>query len=81
MMAALVRSGFRGMADYLQSANFSALLDFQALGHLAQQVHPIYEHFLTLLYASGAADAGEVTQFLNTSFPAASISTRSVIWA
>lgn len=69
------------IAGYLQSGNFAALQNFQALGAMAQQAHPTYEHFLPLLYAAGAVDANEAPQFFNTSFQAASISMRSVLWA
>jgi 4,5-DOPA dioxygenase extradiol len=68
------------IADYLQSANFSGLLDFQKL-RTAAQAHPSHEHFLPLLYAAGAVEASEVPEFFNTNFQAASISMRSVVWA
>lgn len=68
------------IADYLRHSDHAALQDFRKLGAVAQQAHPTHEHFLPLLYAAGAAEANETPQFFNTSFQAASISMRSVIW-
>lgn len=68
------------IARYLQQADFAALQDFQKLGAVAQQAHPSHEHFLPLLYCAGAVDADEAPRFFNTSFQAASISMRSVLW-
>jgi 4,5-DOPA dioxygenase extradiol len=68
------------MADYLQQGNHAAVQDFQSLGVIARQSHPTHEHFLPLLYTVGAVDANESPQFFNTSFQAASISMRSVLW-
>jgi 4,5-DOPA dioxygenase extradiol len=68
------------VADFLEAGDFAALQDFQKL-KTAAQAHPSFEHFLPLLYTAGAADAGEKPQFFNTSFQAASIAMRSVLWA
>ena len=68
------------MADYLQQGNHAAVQDFQSLGAIAKQSHPTHEHFLPLLYTAGAVAANEPPQFFNTSFQAASISMRSVLW-
>lgn len=68
------------IADYLRNGDHAALQDFRKLGAVAQQAHPTCEHFLPLLYAAGAVEATEAPQFFNTSFQAASISMRSVIW-
>ena len=70
----------QSVANDLQSGNLAALQNFQALGAVAQLAHPTHEHFLPLLYCAGAVDAGEETEFFSTSFQAASISMRSVIW-
>ncbi|MBB1074380.1 4,5-DOPA dioxygenase extradiol [Rhodoferax sp. 4810] len=68
------------IAGYLQAGDLQALQDFQKLGTIARLSHPSHEHFLPLLYAAGAAQAGEVPTFFNTDFQAASISMRSVVW-
>lgn len=70
----------QSIARYLQQGDFAALQDFQKLGAVAQQAHPSHEHFLPLLYCAGAVAADEAPQFFNTSFQAASISMRSVLW-
>ncbi len=69
------------IAAYLQDGNVAALQNFQQLGAVAKQAHPTYEHLLPLLYCAAAVDADEAPQFFNTSFQAASIAMRSVLWA
>ena len=68
------------VADYLHHGNHAAVQDFQTFGAIARQSHPTHEHFLPLLYTAGAVNANEPPQFFNTSFQAASISMRSVLW-
>jgi 4,5-DOPA dioxygenase extradiol len=65
---------------YIQQGNLDALQNFQKLGQLAQMAHPTWEHYLPLLYAAAAVEAGEQPQFFNTNFQLGSISMRSVVW-
>lgn len=65
---------------HLQQGNLDALQNFLKLGQLAKMAHPTHEHYLPLLYAAGAVDAGEQPQFFNTNFQLGSISMRSVLW-
>lgn len=69
----------QAVADRLQAGDFAGLQAFAQLPH-APLAHPSDEHMLPLLYAAGAALETEVPEFFNTSFQAASISMRSVIW-
>lgn len=72
---------FDGMVGQkVQAGDVAALADFQKLGTVAQMAHPTWEHFLPLLHAAGAVPAGEPVRFFNTSYQAASISMRSVVW-
>ena len=68
------------IGGYLQQGNLAALQKFQKLGQMAKMAHPSHEHYLPLLYAAAAVDAGEPMRFFNTSFQFGSISMRSVIW-
>ncbi len=64
----------------LQDGAHAQLADFQKLGEVARLAHPTWEHYLPLLHAAGAVDAGEPLRFFNTSYQSASISMRSVVW-
>ncbi|WP_168922640.1 4,5-DOPA dioxygenase extradiol [Polaromonas vacuolata] len=68
------------IGDYIQQGNLKALQNFLKLGQVAKIAHPSHEHFLPLLYAAGAVQAGERMRFFNTSFQGGSISMRSVVW-
>jgi len=65
---------------HIQQGNLNALQNFLQLGSLAKMAHPTHEHYLPLLYAAGAADAGEPIRFFNTSYQGGSIAMRSVVW-
>lgn len=66
-------------ARQIEAGDLSALQDFQQ-SPSSPMAHPSTEHFLPLLYAAGAVQADEPVRFFNTSFQAASISMRSVVW-
>jgi 4,5-DOPA dioxygenase extradiol len=69
----------QAIADCLTGGDFEALQNFQSL-QTASLAHPSDEHFLPLLYTAGAVDTGEVPQFFNANYQAASIAMRSVVW-
>jgi 4,5-DOPA dioxygenase extradiol len=56
------------------------LARFQSWGEMAQLAHPTYEHYLPLLLAAGAAEAGEPVRFFNEGYQGASIAMRSILW-
>jgi len=66
--------------DQIQTGHLDTLQNFQALGAVAQQAHPTYEHYLPLLYAAGAAHSTDLPRFFNTGYQAGAISMRSVLW-
>jgi 4,5-DOPA dioxygenase extradiol len=70
----------QSIGGYIQQGNLDALQNFQKLGHIASMAQPTHEHYLPLLYAAGAVEAGEPMRFFNTSFQLGSISMRSVVW-
>ncbi|MEO7952836.1 MAG: 4,5-DOPA dioxygenase extradiol [Polaromonas sp.] len=69
------------IGGYVQQGNLDALQRFQKLGQVAKMAHPTHEHYLPLLYAAGAVEAGEPMRFFNTNFQGGSISMRSVLWS
>ncbi len=66
--------------EQIKTGHLDTLQNFQALGAVAQQAHPTYEHYLPLLYAAGAARGGDVPRFFNAGYQGAAISMRSVVW-
>jgi 4,5-DOPA dioxygenase extradiol len=67
-------------AEHIEQSRLASLADFLKLGALARMAHPTHEHYLPLLYAAGAVDAGEPPHFFNTGFQWGSIAMRSVMW-
>jgi len=70
----------RWVAQRISSGDLAGLADFAQLGAAAQLAQPTHEHYLPLLYAAGAAGAGEPVRFFNESYQGASIAMRSVVW-
>lgn len=68
------------VAQTLTARDMQALQNWQT-HPAAPLAHPSVEHFLPLLYAAGAADGQDEVTFFNTTFQAAAISMRSVVWA
>ncbi len=65
---------------HIQQGNLDGLQNFLKLGSLTKMAHPTHEHYLPLLYAAGAADAGEQMRMFNTNYQGGSIAMRSVLW-
>jgi 4,5-DOPA dioxygenase extradiol len=57
-----------------------AFLARAAAGAAARLAHPTPDHYLPLLYAAGAADAGDAVRFPVTGFDMASVSMRAVLF-
>ena len=66
--------------EQINSGHLDTLQNFQALGAVAQQAHPTYEHYLPLLYAAGAARGDDAARFFNEGYQGAAISMQSVVW-
>jgi 4,5-DOPA dioxygenase extradiol len=66
--------------EQIKTGHLDTLQNFQALGAVAQQAHPTYEHYLPLLYAAGAARSTDVPRFFNAGYQGAAISMQSIVW-
>jgi len=67
-------------AALLSGGQGHALADFRQWGRTAELAHPSWEHFLPLLYATGASNPDEKPAYFNLGFQAAAISMRSAVW-
>ncbi len=68
------------VANLILAGQLAALAEFERWGDITEVCHPTHEHFLPLLYAAAAVQAGDVPQFFNAGFQMASIGMRSVRW-
>ncbi|HWI80105.1 MAG TPA: hypothetical protein VNS31_12955 [Ramlibacter sp.] len=68
------------IAKAIEQGALKDLAGFQKLGQVAQMAHPTHDHYLPLLHAAGAVDAGEKVRFFNDRFQSGSIPMRSVVW-
>ncbi|QTN28825.1 4,5-DOPA dioxygenase extradiol [Rhodoferax sp. AJA081-3] len=66
--------------EQIKTGHLDTLQNFQALGAVAKQAHPTYEHYLPLLYAAGAARSADAPRFFNTGYQGAAISMQSIVW-
>jgi 4,5-DOPA dioxygenase extradiol len=66
--------------EQIKTGHLDTLPNFQALGAVAKQAHPTYEHYLPLLYAAGAARSADMPRFFNTGYQGAAISMQSIVW-
>jgi 4,5-DOPA dioxygenase extradiol len=66
--------------EQIKTGHLDSLQNFQALGAVAQQAHPTYEHYLPLLYAAGATRSSDMPRFFNTGYQSAAISMQSIVW-
>jgi 4,5-DOPA dioxygenase extradiol len=70
----------RKTAGLIEKGDLQQLGEFQKLGALAAAAHPTHDHYLPLLTAAGAAEAGEKVRFFNERYQSMSMAMRSVVW-
>lgn len=64
----------------VEKGDLASLPNFLSWGPSARLAQPTHDHYLPLLHAAGAVEAGEPLRFLNDSFQMASLSMRSMVW-
>jgi 4,5-DOPA dioxygenase extradiol len=67
------------ITTFIDQGNDQAVVDFQKLGRLAQLAHPMYDHFLPLIYALALRETNDQVEYFNSAFDMSSISMRSFI--
>jgi 4,5-DOPA dioxygenase extradiol len=67
------------MTAFMDRGDDQAVVDFQALGNLARQAHPTWDHFLPVVYTLALRDTTDRVHYFNRGFDLASISMRSLV--
>lgn len=69
----------RRMAEHIDRGEDAAVVDFQALGALAANAHPTWDHFLPLIYVLALRRPSDRVHYFNAGFDLGSISMRSLL--
>lgn len=67
------------MCEFMNRGDDLGVVDFQALGDVAQNAHPTWDHFLPLIYALAQRDETDRLYFFNHGFDFSSVSMRSFL--
>ena len=67
------------MTAFMDQGDDEAVVDFRALGEMARQAHPTWDHFLPVIYALAQRDSTDRLRYFNRGFDFASISMRSFV--
>jgi 4,5-DOPA dioxygenase extradiol len=67
------------MTGFMDRGDDAAVVNFQALGEMASQAHPTWDHFLPVIHTLAQRDAADRLLYFNRGFDLASISMRSFI--
>jgi 4,5-DOPA dioxygenase extradiol len=67
------------MTAFMDRGDDAAVVNFQALGELAQTAHPTWDHFLPLIYTLAQRDEADRLFYFNEGFDLSSISMRSLL--
>lgn len=67
------------MTGFMDQGDDEKVVDVLALGDLASQAHPTWDHFLPVIYALAQRDSTDRLRYFNRGFDLASISMRSFI--
>ena len=69
----------RKMSEFMDRGDDLAVVNFQALGDVAQNAHPTWDHFLPLIYTLAQRDQADRQFYFNDGFDFSSVSMRSLL--